>query len=86
MITIFAWKNELWKRWKACNGFTWQHWICYINKKFETSIKVYIVLRKVCRVIQFNQNFLLKLYIDMNADLRFERSNFWTNCGKCEKT
>ena len=58
------------------------------------------VLKKVYRVIQFNQNIWLKLYIDMNTKLRKEaKHNFEKDCfkpinnaifgknyGKCEKT
>ena len=57
-----------------------------------------LVLRKVHRVIQFNQEDWLKPYIDMNTKLRKEAKNdfekdlfklinncFWKNNGKCEK-
>ena len=34
-----------------------------------------LVLRNVHRVIKFNQNALLKLYVDMNTDLRIKAKN-----------
>ena len=58
-----------------------------------------LVLKKVHRVIKFNQKAWLKPYIDMNIKLRqkaennFEKNfqadewcSFWKNYGKCEKT
>ena len=59
-----------------------------------------LVLKKVHRVIKFNQNVWLKPSIDVNTDLRkkakhdFEKDSFrlrnnaffWKNYGKCEKT
>ena len=58
-----------------------------------------LVLKKVHRVIQFNEEDWLKLYIDMNAKLSKEAKNdfekillklknkfcFWKNNGNCEK-
>ena len=41
--------------------------ICYTHEQFKTRIKE---LKKVRRVIIFNQKFCLKSYIDMNTDLR----------------
>ena len=54
-------------------------------------------LEKVHRVIQFNQEALLKPYTDMNTELRkkakndFKKDFFklmkqWKNNGKCEET
>ena len=44
-----------------------------------------LVLKKVHRVIKFNQNALLKPYIDMNTDIRIKNKKLWKNYGKCEK-
>ena len=38
--------------------------------KFKTSFKPWISIEKVHRLIKFNQKAWLKLYIDMNTDLR----------------
>ena len=57
-----------------------------------------LVLKKVHRVIKFNQNARLKPYIDMNTKLRkkaknnfgrdrfFQEFSFWKNYEKCGKT
>ena len=40
------------------------------NQKFKTSIKSWVSLEKMHRVIKFNQKTWLKTYIDMNAELK----------------
>ena len=57
-----------------------------------------LILKKVHRVIQFNQEAWLKPYIEMNTKLRPEVKNdlekdflklmesFWKDNGKCENT
>ena len=59
-----------------------------------------LLLENVCRVIKFNQRSGLKLYIDMNANLRKkakewfpkkflqvdELVSLWESYGKCSKT
>ena len=80
------------------------NWICYTHKKFEPSIKSWTNFEKSykrvikLRVIKFNQKDWLKLYIDMNTDLRQKAKNnlrkivsswcimkFSNNCGKFAK-
>ena len=46
--------------------------MCHSYKSFKTSTKSWIKLKKVYRVIQFNQEAWLKPYIDMNTKLRKE--------------
>ena len=74
--------------------------VCYTHKYFKTSNKSWIKLRKVYRVIKFNQKVWLIQYIDMNTELRRKSKNdfakhffkvinnasFWKNHVKCEKT
>ena len=48
---------------------------CYTHKKFRTSIKPWISVKKVHRVIKFNQKAWLKTYIDMNAHIRTKAKN-----------
>ena len=50
---------------------TRQRKICYSHKSFKTSIKSWI-LKRVHRVIQFNQEAWLKTYIEMNTKLRIK--------------
>ena len=52
-----------------------QRKICYSHKIFKTSLNHGLVLKKVHRVIQFNQKDWLKPYIDMNTKLRKEAKN-----------
>ena len=49
--------------------------ICYAYKRLKTSLKSWISIKKVQRVIQFNQKDWLKPYIDMNTKLRKEAKN-----------
>ena len=44
--------------------------LCCSYKFIKTSIKSWLILKKVHRVIQFNQEAWLKPYIDMNTELR----------------
>ena len=45
-----------------------EYFICIRNLKQALNLE--LVLKKVLRVIKFNQNVWLKPYIDMNTDLR----------------
>ena len=49
--------------------------LCYPHKSFKTSIKPWINIKKVLRVIQFNQEPWMKRHIDMNTKLRIEAKN-----------
>ena len=52
----------------VCNLFNKKK---YVTHKFiETSVKSWIKVKKVHRVIEFNQKEWLKPYIDMNTELR----------------
>ena len=52
------------------NKCTKKNKICSTHKYFKTSIKSWIKVRKIHRVIEFNQEAWLKPYIDMNTELR----------------
>ena len=64
-------------------------------KNLKQALNLSIVLKKVNRVIKFNQEAWLKPHIDMNTDLRKapkndffqadEKVRFWKNYGKCSK-
>ena len=68
-------------------------------RNLKQSLNNGLVLKKVHKVIKFNQKAWLNLYIDMNTDLRQKAENyfekyffklmnnavFWKNYGKCEK-
>ena len=49
--------------------------ICYLYKSFKTNTKSWISIKKVHRIIQFNQKDWLKPYTDMNTKLRKEAKN-----------
>ena len=44
-------------------------------KNLKQALNHGLVQKKVHRVIKFNQNALLKLYVDMNTDLRIKAKN-----------
>ena len=44
-------------------------------RNLKQALNQELVLRNVHRVIKFNQNALLKLYVDMNTDLRIKAKN-----------
>ena len=47
----------------------------YTHKNLKQALNHGLVLKKVHRVIKFNQNAWLKPYIDMNTDLRKKAKN-----------
>ena len=49
--------------------------LCRTQKKFKTSITLWVILKKKHRVIKFNQKVWPKSYIDMNTKLRTEAKN-----------
>ena len=49
--------------------------LCYSHKSIKTNIKSWINIKKVQRVIHFNQEEWLKPYIDMNSKLRTNAKN-----------
>ena len=49
--------------------------ICYTCKSLKTSLKSWISINKVHRIIQFNQKEWLKSYIDLNTKLGKEAKN-----------
>ena len=49
-------------------------YVIYI-RNFKKAVNYELVLKKVHRVIKFNQNAWVKPYIDMNTDLRKKANN-----------
>ena len=49
--------------------------LCCSNKIIKTSLKSWVNIKKVHRVIRFNQEAWLKTYIDMNTELRKKTKN-----------
>ena len=51
--------------------------ICCTHKFIKTSIKPWIKVKKIHRIIEFNQKTWLKPYIDMNTELiKLARNDF----------
>ena len=73
--------------------------MCQAIHRYAKALNHGLILKKVHRVIQFNQKAWLKSYIDMNTKLRTEaktdfekdffklvnKCSFWNNNGKCKK-
>ena len=58
----------------VCNLFNKKKYVVHINF-FKTSVKSWIKVKKIYRVIEFNQKEWLKPYIDMNTELRKASKN-----------
>ena len=50
--------------------------LCNSYNIIKASIKYGLILKKIHRVIQFNQEAWLKPYIDMNTELRKAKNDF----------
>ena len=67
--------------------------LCCSDKIIKQALSHGLILKKVHRVIQFNQEAWLKPYIDMNTELRKQVKNdfekdfccIWKNNGKCKE-
>ena len=69
MIYYFYQKERILKNRLNCSQLARRKIICYRTEKFKTS-KIYgLVLKKVQRVLQFNQKSPLKPYIYMKKEL-----------------
>ena len=49
--------------------------MCYFPKSFKTSLNHGLIFKKVHRVIQFKEKARLKVYIDVNTELRKKTKN-----------
>ena len=59
---------------KACNFYDKENYVVHI-RSLKQALKHGLILKKVHRVIQFNQEAWLKPYIDMNTELRKKAKN-----------
>ena len=60
----------------ACNLFTKKKYVAHINT-LKQALNHRLKLKKVHRVIEFNQKAWLKPYIDMNTELRKLAKNYF---------
>ena len=68
-------RNKINKRNKlVCNIYEKENYVVHIIV-LKQAINHGLILKKVCRIIQFNQEAWLKPYIDMNTKLRTEAKN-----------
>ena len=58
----------------ACNLYGKNNYVAHIGS-LKQALKHGLMLKKVHRVIQFNQKALLKEYIDMNTEIRKQAKN-----------
>ena len=82
----------------VCNLYDKKNYVVHI-RSLKQALNYGLILKKVHRIIQFNQEACLKPYIDMNTELRKKAKNdfekgvfklinkavFWKNNGKCEE-
>ena len=59
---------------KACNFYDKENYVVHI-RSLKQALKHGLILKKVHRVIQFNQEAWLKPYINMNTELRKKAKN-----------
>ena len=60
----------------ACNLYNKEKYVVHI-RSLKQALNNRLILKKVHRVIQFNQEARLKPYIDMNTELRKKAKNYF---------
>ena len=60
----------------VCNFFDKKDYVVHI-RSLKQALNHGLILKKVHRVIQYNQKAWLKAYIDMNAELRKQAKNYF---------
>ena len=63
------------KEWNVCNQYDKSNYVVHI-RSLKQALDHGIILKKVHKVLQFNQEAWLKEYVDMNIELRKQGKNF----------
>ena len=63
----------------TCNLYDKYNYVAHI-RTLNQKLTLVLILKKVYKVIQFNQKAWLKPYIDMNTKLRTEAKNYFEKC------